>query len=420
MREVHRFIADQIYQSDRFESMVERIKQRRLAPTGRKVAVAGAGPTGLTAGFYLAMLGHDVTIFEERSEAGGMLRFAIPEYRLPKSVLRRELDLIEAMGVNMVFNTRVGVDLTLNELASSFDAVFLSIGTWKESWLYLPGTELKNVYPALPFLESVARGEAVTVGSRVAIIGGGNAAIDSARTVMRMGAQATILYRRERKDMPAIDEEINAAEEEGVRFIYLAAPHRIVGGTDGSVKAIEIVKTRLGEYDKSGRRRPVPTDEVQRFECDSVILAVGETFDQDFCRASGLALKDEGTLLVDRFTLETSRPGFYAGGDIITGASNMSNAMSGGKQAARNIDERMMDHADHAGNRWASLFPEFDYGRQSPGEPSLSRRHQAQSLAPDSRAHSQQEVVAGLSAQEALEECRRCLRCDLKVTATAN
>jgi NADH-quinone oxidoreductase subunit F len=420
MREVHRFIADEIYQSDRFASMVDRIKQRRLPPTGRKIAVAGAGPTGLTAAFYLAMLGHQVTIFEERSEAGGMLRFAIPEYRLPKSVLRRELDLIEAVGVNMVFNTRVGFDLPLNELASSFDAVFLSIGTWKESWLYLPGTELKNVYPALPFLESVARGEPVAVGSRVAIIGGGNAAIDSARTVTRMGAQATILYRRERKDMPAIDEEISAAEEEGVRLVYLAAPHRIVGGADGSVRAIEIVKTRLGEYDKSGRRRPVPTDEVQRFECDSVILAVGETFDQDFCRASGLALKDEGTLSVDRFTLETSRPGFYAGGDVITGASNMSNAMSGGKQAARNIDERLMCDADHSGDRWASLFPDFEYGRQSPGEPSLSRRHQAQSLPPDTRAHSQQEVVAGLSEQEALEECRRCLRCDLKVTIGAN
>jgi NADH-quinone oxidoreductase subunit F len=320
----------------------------------------------------------------------------------------------------MMFNIRVGFDLPLNELASSFDAVFLSIGTWKESWLYLPGTELKNVYPALPFLESIARLEPVALGSRVAIIGGGNAAIDSARTVLRMGGQATILYRRERKDMPAIDEEIHAAEEEGVRFVYLAAPHRIVGGQDGSVKAIEIVKTRLGEYDKSGRRRPVPTDEVQRFECDSVILAVGETFDQDFCRASGLALKDEGTLAVDRFTLETSRAGFYAGGDVITGASNMSNAMSGGKQAAHNIDARLMGEAGIAAQRWASLFPDFEYSRQAPGEPSLSRRHEAQSLPAKLRAHSQQEVVAGLSPQEALEECQRCLRCDLRITANAN
>ena len=414
MREVHRLIADSIFQSDHFDAMVQRLLERRLSPTGRKIAVAGSGPTGLTAAFYLAMLGHDVTVLEERSEAGGMLRFAIPEYRLPKAVLSRELDLIEGVGVKFVFNTRVGFDLPLNDLATNFDAVFISIGTWKESWLYLPGTELKNVFPALIFLESVARGEKAAVGSRVAIVGGGNAAIDSARTVLRMGAQATILYRRERKDMPAIDEEIQAAEEEGVRFVFLAAPHRILGGADGSVKAIEIVKTRLGEYDKSGRRRPIPTDEVQRFECDSVILAVGETFDMDFCRASGLELKEEGTIVVDRFTFETSRPGFYAGGDVITGASNMSNAMSGGKQAARKIDERLMGQQPSGISRWEQLFPDFEYSHAAPGEPSLSRRHTASSLPAAARARSQQEVVANLTPQEALEECRRCLRCDLR------
>jgi NADH-quinone oxidoreductase subunit F len=415
MREVHRYIADAIYQSDRFEPMVQRIAARKLAPTGHKIVVAGSGPTGLTAAFYLAMLGHDVTILEERSEAGGMLRFAIPEYRLPKSVLQRELDLIERIGVKMVFNTRVGLDVPLNELASEFDAVFLSIGTWKESWLYLPGTELKGVYPALPFLESVAKREPVFPGSRVAVIGGGNAAIDSARTVLRMGSSVTILYRRERNDMPAIDEEIQAAEEEGVRFVFLAAPHRILGGADGSVKAIEVVKTRLGEYDKSGRKRPIPTNEVQRFECDSVILAVGETFDLDFCRASGLELKEEGTIMVDRFSMETSRAGFYAGGDVITGASNVSNAMGGGKQAARKIDERLMGE-----QRWERLFPQFTYSRQAPGEPSLSRRHTAHSVPAEVRVHSQEEVIAGLNSQEALEECRRCLRCDLRTAVGAN
>jgi NADH-quinone oxidoreductase subunit F len=417
MREVHRFIADSVYQSqsEHFEAIVERIAARKLAPTGRKIAVAGSGPTGLTAAFYLSMLGHDVTIFEEHAEAGGMLRFAIPEYRLPKSVLRRELDLIERMGVKTVFNTRVGFDLPLNELASRFDAVFLSIGTWKESWLHLPGTELKGVHTALPFLEAVAKGERVSPGSRVTIIGGGNAAIDSARTVLRMGSSATILYRRERKDMPAIDEEIQAAEEEGVRFVFLAAPHRIIGGRDGTVKAIEIVKTRLGEYDKSGRKRPILTDEVQRFDCDSVIMAVGETFDLDFCRASGLELKEEGTIVVDRFTLETSRPGFYAGGDVITGASNVSNAMGGGKQAARKIDERLMGE-----DRWEKLFSEFKYSRTAPGEPSLSRRHTAHDVPAKVRVQSQVEVVAGLSSQETLEECRRCLRCDLRAAVSTN
>ncbi len=409
MREVHRHIADTVFDSDHFPALVERLLARRLPSTGRRIAIAGSGPTGLTAAWYLALLGHDVTIFEERAEAGGMLRFAIPEYRLPKAVLRRELDLIERVGVHMVFNTRVGFDLPLNDLASQFDTVFLSIGTWKESWLYLPGTELQGVFPALPFLESVARGAVVHPGSRVAVIGGGNAAVDSARTILRMGSEVTILYRRERKDMPAIDEEIRAAEEEGVRFVFLAAPHRILGDTAGKVKAIEVVKTRLGEFDKSGRRKPILTDEVQRFTCDSVILAVGETFDVDFCRASGLALKEDGTIQVDRFSLETSRQAFYAGGDVITGASNVSNAMAGGKQAARTIDERLMGEP-----RWARLFTAFEYSHQVPREPRPGRRHSGKILPLPLRTHSQEEVVEALTAAEALAECERCLRCDVR------
>ncbi len=195
--------------------------------------------------------------------------------------------------------------------------------------------------------------------------------------------------------MPAIDEEIQAAEDEGVRFVFLAAPHRILGGADGSVKAIEIVKTRLGEYDKSGRRRPIPTDEVQRFECDSVILAVGETFDMDFCRASGLELKEEGTIVVDRFTFETSRPGFYAGGDVITGASNMSNAMSGGKQAARKIDERLMGQQPSGISRWEQLFPRLRIQSRRAGR--------AQPLAPTHRPL----VVSRRACPVAAGSCRQ-------------
>ena len=169
--------------------MVKTILARKLEPTGRKIAIAGAGPAGLTAAFYLAMLGHDVTVYDSKSEAGGMLRFALPEYRLPKGSLRREIELIERLGVKFVFNTRVGFDIPLNELDDRFDMVFLSIGTWKESWVYQPGTELAGVYPALNFLEAVASGEECRIGRKVAIIGGGNAAIDSARTALRKGAE---------------------------------------------------------------------------------------------------------------------------------------------------------------------------------------------------------------------------------------
>jgi NADH-quinone oxidoreductase subunit F len=414
MREVHRFIADSILTSDRFEEAARRLAAHKLEPTGRKIAIAGAGPTGLTAAFYLALLGHDVTVFDDKPEAGGMLRFALPEYRLPKAVLRREIEMIERIGVKFVLNTRVGFELPLNELGSRFDAVFISIGTWKESWVYLPGTEMKGVYPALIFLEAVSRGEPTHLGRKVVVIGGGNAAIDSARTALRKGCDVTVIYRRERKDMPAIEEETAAAEEEGVKFAFLAAPERIIGDAAGTVKAIEVVKTRLGEYDSSGRRKPLPTGEIQRFKCDSVILAVGETFDLDFVRASGLEIKEKGTIEVDRFTLETSRARFYAGGDVITGASNVSNAMAFGKEAARNIDENLT-----GAKRWHRLFTPIVYDHTVPEEPSTSRRHRPRELAPTTRVHSEDEVVACLTAEECYDETCRCLRCDVKTAGVS-
>jgi NADPH-dependent glutamate synthase beta subunit-like oxidoreductase len=174
--------------------------------------------------------------------------------------------------------------------------------------------------------------------------------------------------------MPAIAEETHAARDEGAKFVFLAAPHRVIGDQKGNVKAIEILKTRLGEYDKSGRRKPIPTDEIQRFDCDSVIYAIGESVDLDFARASGLSLKESGTIEVNRFTLETSRPRFYAGGDVTTGASNVSTAMSYGKQAARSLDLQLMET-----NRWDKIFPVFEYEQTPPEEPSPQRtRHRAE------------------------------------------
>jgi len=209
--------------------------------------------------------------------------------------------------------------------------------------------------------------------------------------------------------MPAIPEETEAAEAEGAEIVFLAAPHRIVGTADGRVQAIEVVKTRPGEYDASGRRRPIPTDEILRFDCDSVILAVGETVDLDFARASGLRIKENGTVEVDRYTLETSRSGFYAGGDLITGASNVSNAMGYGKKAARIMDERLMGY-----RRWEELFPAFQYEMKPPSHPSPSPRHHVAHLPVEVRVRTFDEAVRGLTAVETLEESCRCLRCDVR------
>jgi NADH-quinone oxidoreductase subunit F len=408
-RDVHRRIADEVLLSGAFEPMVSRVLARRLEPTGREVAIVGAGPTGLTCAYYLALLGHSVTVYEPRPAAGGMLRYALPEYRLPKAVLDKEVELIERLGVKFQFNVKVGQDLALNDVAHQFDAVFLAIGTWKEAWVYLPGTELAGVIPALPFLEAVSREEHVPIGRNVVVIGGGNAAIDSARTARRLGADVTIVYRRERKDMPAIPEEIEAAEHEGARIVYLAAPHRIVGDKDGQVRALEAVRTKPGEFDASGRRTPVATDEVIRIECDSVILAVGEKVDPDFSNASGLKVMEAGTLEVDRYSLETSRDRFYAGGDLITGASNVSNAMGIGKKAARNIDKRLMGQ-----ERFASLIPDFAYEMAPPETQSELARHVPGEMPAAQRVQSYAEVSLGLTAVAAREETARCLRCDIR------
>jgi len=303
----------------------------------------------------------------------------------------------------------VGTDITLNDLDNQYNAVFLAIGTWKEAWVYLPGTELKGVIPALLFLEAIAKEDPVRLGKKVAVIGGGNAAIDSARTALRMGADVTVIYRRERKDMPAIREETDAAEDEGAKFLFLATPHRIVGDDEGAVKAIEVVKTRLGEFDSSGRRKPVPTEEIRRLECDTVILAVGEAVDQDFLRASGLRIKEGGTLEVDRYTMETSRSKFYAGGDLISGASNVSNAMGYGKKAARKMDQRLMGTY-----RWDKIDPQIAYSSAPPGEPSTSGRHTLEELPARERVESFVEAMISLNAEEALDEASRCLRCDIK------
>jgi NADH-quinone oxidoreductase subunit F len=409
MREVHRFIADSVFQSDRFDRVRARILDCRQAPTGKRIAIVGAGPAGLTAAFYLALLGHTVTVYESRPEAGGMLRYALPEYRLPKSILAREIDLIREAGVEFSLSTAVGTDVSFELLETQFDSIFLSIGTWHESAVKLAGSELKGVMAAVPFLERVARGETVALGPRVAVIGGGNAAIDSARTALRQGAEATVVYRRERKDMPAIAEETREAEREGAKFLFLAAPHRILGDANGAVKALEAVKTRLGEFDSSGRQKPVATGEIIRLDCSTVILAVGESVDPEFCRASSLTLAPTGTIVADRFTLATSREKFYAGGDLVSGASNVSKAMAYGKRAARSIDRSLMGR-----DRFVTMAPKFEFNQTVAGAAAGGPRRNPRELPVSARLQGAAEVVLGFEETEAVEECARCLRCDVR------
>ena len=405
MREVHRLIADTVLLSDKFDEMAERVVARRRPPTGKRVAILGAGPAGLTASFYLAMMGHKVEIFDAHSEPGGMLRFAIPAYRLPKNALDHEIELIRRLGVTFNLSSPIGDGSTVNELEEQYDAVFLALGTWKETHMAMPGSDLPGVYGALSFLEAQSRGEPLELGDRVVVIGGGNAAIDCARTVVRRGAAATVIYRRDRKDMPAIAEEVEAAEEEGVKLVFLATPNRIVA-QDGAIKAIELIKTRLGGFDSSGRRRPIDTGEIITEVCNNVILATGESVDTNFSRATGLETKKNGLVNVDRDAITTSREGVFAGGDFVNGASNVTIAMRWGKRAAVSIDRRLMGKSS-----FDAIMPTFTID-QSPPQLCSVRRHHGHFLR--TRARSFEEAIIALRPDEAHAEASRCLRCDIR------
>ena len=341
-----------------------------------------------------------------------MLRYALPEYRLPKTVLRREVELIRRLGVKFVCNTAVGTDITLNDLDNQLQRR-VPLHRHLEGILGLPaGNRAEGRDPGAAVPGSGGQGRAGAARPRVAVIGGGNAAIDSARTALRMGAEVTVIYRRERKDMPAIREETEAAEAEGAKFVFLATPHRIVGDADGSVKAIEVVKTRLGEFDSSGRRRPVPTGEIRRFECDTVILAVGETVDHGFRRAPPACA--------------SRRRGTARSGPLY--ARNQPQQVLRRRRPDHRRFQRLQRHglrqeggAQHrpAADGREALGPALrrssNTTRAPPEQPSESRRHHVRGDAPRSSAsESFEEAMLGLTAEEALEEACRCLRCDVQ------
>jgi len=304
-----------------------------------KIAVVGAGPAGLTAAYELAKKGYAVTVFEATSQVGGMLKQCIPSFRLPKEILDQEIEHIKDLGVEIMTNITVGDDLTFEDLwKQGFEAAFISVGAHKTRRLGVEGEDLSGVFDALDFLQRVNNKEDINVGERVAVIGGGNVAIDSARTVLRLGSkEVSILYRRSRDEMPANPYEIKEAEEEGVRIRFLVAPNRILGQNE-HVTGLECIKMELGEPDESGRRAPKRVEGSEfTIPVDSVILAIGETPDLSFLPKE-VELNEGGTVAVEPFTVETSQPGVFAGGDCATGPATAIEAVVAGKEAAECID----------------------------------------------------------------------------------
>ena len=399
----------------------------KAAPTGKKVAIIGAGPSGLTCGYFLANLGHEVTVFEAAPAAGGWLRYGIPEYRLPKATLDREIELMCANGMKIEYNVQLGRELRLEQLRGEYDAVYLAIGAQKAVPMPVKGSDLQGCYLGVDFLKAHSLGHTPVLGKKVAIVGGGNTAIDCARPAIRLGCEVSVIYRRTKAEMPAEAFEIEAAGHEGVVFHYLCNPVEYFG-EDGQLREVKIEKMKLGEPDASGRRRPEPTGEFFTESYDSIIAAISQVpdvdiFAQEANRIGGqeLPLSRWQTAVVDETTMHTGLANVFAGGDFRRGAATAIEAIADGRLAAEAI------HRYLAGEEIKADHFRFD----------AKKGYQVQEISPEEYAHYEKiarkvmpeipleearstfhEVETGFDAAEAKAEAARCLECGCQVNET--
>lgn len=378
-----------------------------------RIAVIGGGPSGLTAARDLALRGYAVTVFDEYPEPGGMLRWGIPEYRLPRDILSREIEDILNLGVELRAGIKVGRDVPLEDVRASFDAVYLAVGAQRSAGLSMDGGELQGVVGAVEFLRELNLGKHPFVGERVAVVGGGNSAIDASRSALRLGAkEVTILYRRMREDMPAQEEEIMAAEEEGVKVRTLIAPTRFTGSNGRLQKAV-CRNMVPGEFDAGGRRKPVPKlGEDVVLDVDQVILAVGQEPEYPFGNG-GVPLNERGFVEVERGKkTETKVPMLFAGGDVVTGPDTVVNAIAAGHDAAEEIDRAIRLKNGEP----AFVPPKDDIEIPMTVDEEIREKERACTLEAEcgERIQDFREVELGLSEEDAFREACRCLRCDVK------
>ena len=384
------------------------------APTGHKVAVVGAGPAGLACAYYLSLKGHKVKVFEALPKQGGMLRYGIPEYRLPKEMLDKELNRVWALGAELECGKALGRDFSIDDLfAQGYEAVFLGIGAHRSNKLDLPGEELPGVLKAVDFLREVAMGQKVDVGPRVVVIGGGFTAFDACRTSLRLGAtKVDVVYRRSRKEMGAHWSEIEDAEHEGAQLHILAGPVRIIE-KDGRVAGVEFVRMELGEPDASGRRRPVPVKGSEFIiECDTVIAAIGQTPEVSCLAAEkGIQVSKRDTIVVGKGNFMTDRPGVFAGGDATIGASTVIQCIASGKLAARAIDAYLRgEDMSEVDRRIQEEERRPDLISIVPYKP-LEARQPMNMLPYEERVHNFKCIELGYTEEQAKKEAARCLQC---------
>jgi NADH-quinone oxidoreductase subunit F len=386
-----------------------KVRVEKAPPKNQTVAIVGGGPGGLASAYSLAIMGYRPTIFEELPKLGGMLRYGIPSYRLPRDILDQEIEFILGMGVGAKNNVRIGRDISFGQLKKEYDAVFVAVGAHKSLPLSLDGENLEGVRGGAEFLREVELGKAPEVGKKVAVIGGGNVAIDVARTCRRTGAEVSVLYRRERQEMPAYVDEIEDALNEGVELRELIAP-KSIRRNNGRLM-IELDQCELKDFDSSGRRRPVPIEGcVINMEFDTIFSAIGQTVDFGF----GTGLNNRrGVLLVDRHHLTTNIAGVFAGGDAVTGPARVVDALAHGKKAAVEIDKYL---SRQRGEKPYEEQPEkIEVTMTVPGQVVKQARAEMPKLTPEERVKDFVEVELGLEEETARKECARCLRCDVKL-----
>jgi len=403
--EVHRYIADLMYEKKKSRELLKKLKKEKKPDTGKKIGIVGAGPAGLTAAYFLVRLGHKVTVFDQNSAPGGILRWGIPAYRLPRKVLEQETEFIKKLGVSFELNRTIKAS-EVKALSKKYDALILASGAYKGISPGIPGEKKQGVMSGTFFLEEIAKGKKPDIGKKVAVIGGGNVAIDAARTALRLGSEVTVVYRRERDDMPANEFEVEDAFAEKVVFKFLASPKAVTG--KAKVKGLKIAKMKPGQYDRSGRRRPLDTGEEEEIYCDTVILAIGEKVDSAFLSRAGIRCGSRGAL-ADPFTLAADRPGVFVCGDVSTGPGTAVQAMAQGKRAACSVDRYLTGQ-----DRFPGLYRDFEFSREVPLKPMGGNKQEIKKTAVSGRVKNFQEVSCGLTRKQALAECERCLRCDVR------
>ncbi len=396
------FAADEVLKSGKH------VLPAKKAESGKTVGIIGGGPAGLSAAFKLIQDGHKVTIYDKMPKMGGMLRYGIPEYRLPKAVLDTEIEEIKSLGVEMINKCTLGKDITLSELRDKHDAVLIANGAWKSSSIRCPGEDLEGVFGGIDFLRAAALGEKPEIGKKTAIVGGGNTAMDACRTAVRLGAEeVSIIYRRTRDEMPAEDIEIEEAMEEGVVFRFLTNPAEIIG-ENGKVKAVKLQVMKLGEPDLKGRRSPVPVEgEFITLELDSIIIAAGQK--NDPAGFEEIETTKWGTILADEITYATSIPGVFAAGDTTNaGASIAIKAIAEANEAAKYIDA-YLDGIELPFKR--PVLSERDITEDMFTEYEKHPRIKMPQRAPEDRRNDFTEINLGFNKDEVIEEAKRCLSC---------